>query len=121
MRNEKKIILSIGEVTIYEIQAKHIRKLVRGDFKFDFSNITNITDVINSGNINKILDFADPLVPELSSMTKEQFEELTLTDIIDVVKAFIETNIAFFLEKTRAIMAEIEEMKRKNLTAGSVV
>ncbi|MBF0473037.1 MAG: hypothetical protein HQK91_15160 [Nitrospirae bacterium] len=113
MRNQKNVTLSIGEVTIYEIQAKHIRKLIKGDINLDQS-----FDLKNPKNIASILDLIDPLIPELTSMTKEQFDELSLSDMLDVATTFMETNVAFFLEKADKMNQAIEAITTQKSTTG---
>ncbi|MBF0540485.1 MAG: hypothetical protein HQK91_03415 [Nitrospirae bacterium] len=99
MRNEKTIELSIGEVTIYEIAVKHIRKLIRGEINLNLRNISEIEG--HSENICRILDFLSPLISELSSMTKKQFERLSLSEMEEVAAAFIETNEIFFRQNNQ--------------------
>ncbi|MBF0540896.1 MAG: hypothetical protein HQK91_05540 [Nitrospirae bacterium] len=87
MRNVLRIKLSIGEVMLYELQAKHIRQLVRGEIVLDLEG-ADVSDTV------EILGFIHML--DLTNISDEQFKSLSKSELQQVLKAFLDVNDTFF-------------------------
>lgn len=111
MRNEKTITTSIGNVIVYELKGRHLRQLIKGYLKLDITEIKSLNDIIKPSNIINIYEFIDTMISELSTMSIEQFDELTITEQVDIIKAFIQCNFNFFLEKINKLTMDIAAMK----------